>query len=208
MNAGSFFLAEIRRMVSSFSPRGAASTSTSVTNPYLYSWLAKASIVLVEVLIMSPVASIRGCSPWQQALGSSGSSAQGRGSPAGQLGEQRLHLPIPIGAEDDVGYTLLHNRTRIHLCAGRDREDWKAWSELFYGGNQQQASQAVGSQVQDDEIGRQRPHGCQQLHSGVADGQPIHASPETIRDRLSHGRAVRTQNDVHAHDSLRSPSTG
>jgi hypothetical protein len=70
-----------------------------------------------------------------------------------------LHLPIPLGAEDDVGYTLLHHRTRIHVCAGRDREDRKAWSELFYGGNQEQAPQTVGSQVQDDEIGSQRPHG-------------------------------------------------
>jgi hypothetical protein len=165
--------------------------------------LAKASIVLVEVLIISPVASIRDCSPWQQARGSTGSGAQGRGSPTGQLGEQRLHLPIPLGAEDDVGYTLLHHRTRIHVCAGRDREDRKAWSELFYGGNQEQAPQTVGSQVQDDEIGSQRPHGRQELHSGVANGQPVHTRPRTLRDRFSHRRAVRTQNDVHAHDSLR-----
>src|SRR5512139_278246 len=152
MNAGSLFLAEIRRMVSSVSPRGAASTSTSVTNPYLYSWLAKASIVLVEVLIISPVASIRGCSPWQQARRSSGSGAQGRGSPTDCLREQRLHLPIPLRAKDDVGYTLLHHRTRIGVFAGRDRDDRKAWGELFYGGHQEQAPQAVGSQVQDDEI--------------------------------------------------------
>ncbi len=36
--AGSRFLAEIMRMVSSLSPFGASSDSMSVTKPYLYSW--------------------------------------------------------------------------------------------------------------------------------------------------------------------------
>ncbi len=38
-------------MMSSFSPRGASSASTSVTKPYLYSWVASSSIVLVSVLM-------------------------------------------------------------------------------------------------------------------------------------------------------------
>ena len=40
-HAGSFFFAEIRRTVSSLNPRGTVSCSTSVTNPYLYSRLAR-----------------------------------------------------------------------------------------------------------------------------------------------------------------------
>src|SRR3989304_5232862 len=54
MNCGSPFFVEIRRMMSSFSPRGATSDSISVTKPYLYSRLARASIVFVVVLIGSP----------------------------------------------------------------------------------------------------------------------------------------------------------
>src|SRR5579884_1752235 len=47
MNAGSFFLAEISRMVSSFSPRGMTSDSMSVTNPYLYSPVVRVSSVVL-----------------------------------------------------------------------------------------------------------------------------------------------------------------
>ena len=52
MNFGSFFLAEISRTMSSFKPGGAASASTSVTKPYLYSCLTNPSIVSVAVLIL------------------------------------------------------------------------------------------------------------------------------------------------------------
>jgi hypothetical protein len=37
IHSGSFFLREIRRMMSSLMPGGAESVSTSVTKPYLYS---------------------------------------------------------------------------------------------------------------------------------------------------------------------------
>ena len=64
MKGGSFLRAEIIRTISSFKPRGTASASTSVTKPYLYSWLAIASMVFVEVLIVSP---LRGQSIWRPA---------------------------------------------------------------------------------------------------------------------------------------------
>src|SRR5438045_2195733 len=51
MKSGSFFLAEICRMVPSFKPRGTVSVSTSVTKPYLYSRFASSWIVLVAVVI-------------------------------------------------------------------------------------------------------------------------------------------------------------
>src|SRR6185369_10158673 len=51
MNSGSFFLAEISRTISSFSPGGAESASTSVKNPYLYSFWTRPSIVSVAVLM-------------------------------------------------------------------------------------------------------------------------------------------------------------
>src|SRR3990170_4712800 len=47
IQGGSFFLAEIRRMVYSLSPRGAESDSISVTNPYRYSRFASSSICSV-----------------------------------------------------------------------------------------------------------------------------------------------------------------
>src|SRR5437016_2116238 len=47
MNLGSFFLAEIRWMTSSFRPRGQVSASISVTNPCLYSRLASSAVALV-----------------------------------------------------------------------------------------------------------------------------------------------------------------
>src|SRR5438477_12129092 len=56
MNSGSFFFREISRMMSSFSPGGAASASTSVTKPYLYSCLTNPSIVSVAVLIQIDLA--------------------------------------------------------------------------------------------------------------------------------------------------------
>src|SRR5512134_1980374 len=52
MNAGSFFLAEIVRTMSSFRPRGMDSDSMSVTKPYWYSLLASSWMVLVEVLMV------------------------------------------------------------------------------------------------------------------------------------------------------------
>src|SRR5262249_34229435 len=51
MKSGSFFLAELSRMMCSSSPGGTASASISVTNPYLYSRLTSSSIVLVAVVI-------------------------------------------------------------------------------------------------------------------------------------------------------------
>ena len=50
-HTGSFFLAEIKRMVSSLKPGGVDSDSTSVTKPYLYSCLTRLSMVSVAVLI-------------------------------------------------------------------------------------------------------------------------------------------------------------
>src|SRR6267378_8057194 len=44
MNSGSFFFAEMVRMMSSLRPAGTVSVSTSVTNPYAYSRLTSASI--------------------------------------------------------------------------------------------------------------------------------------------------------------------
>src|SRR5437867_11376744 len=52
-HTGSFFFAEIRRTISSLSPRGTVSCSMSVTNPYLYSRLARSWMTSVEVLIDS-----------------------------------------------------------------------------------------------------------------------------------------------------------
>src|SRR5437773_5976271 len=57
INLGSFFLAEIRWMTSSFRPRGTVSASISVTNPCLYSRLASSAIALVAVGIRSPESS-------------------------------------------------------------------------------------------------------------------------------------------------------
>src|SRR3954466_4407793 len=47
MKGGSFFFAEIRRTVSSLSPRGMTSDSMSVTNPYLYSPVVSLSSVVL-----------------------------------------------------------------------------------------------------------------------------------------------------------------
>src|SRR5450631_710214 len=55
MNSGSLFLVEIRRMMSSFRPFGAASDSTSVTKPHLYSPSTRVSMILVSVLMLSPL---------------------------------------------------------------------------------------------------------------------------------------------------------
>src|SRR5947209_5467299 len=54
MNSGSSFLAEIKRMTSSFRPRGSVSVSMSVMKPSLYSRLASSAIVLVAVGINTP----------------------------------------------------------------------------------------------------------------------------------------------------------
>src|SRR5688572_22520515 len=51
MNGGSFFFAEIMRMMSSFSPRGTVSVSTSVTKPCWYSRVTRDSI---DELIKTP----------------------------------------------------------------------------------------------------------------------------------------------------------
>src|SRR5438093_13598345 len=61
MNRGSFFFAEIRRTMSSFSPRGAVSASMSVTNPYLYSRFARASIVLEFVSTVASCSLFTSC---------------------------------------------------------------------------------------------------------------------------------------------------
>ena len=51
LNAGSFFFAEISRMMSSFRPLGTRSSSISVMNPHLYSRSARSRIVSTFVLI-------------------------------------------------------------------------------------------------------------------------------------------------------------
>ena len=52
MKLGSFFLAEIKRMMSSFSPRRTVSASMSVTKPYLYSRLTNSSVGVVAVFMV------------------------------------------------------------------------------------------------------------------------------------------------------------
>src|SRR5277367_1251876 len=49
IHCGSFFLCEINRIISSFSPGGASSASRFTLQPHLYSWLANSSIVSVDV---------------------------------------------------------------------------------------------------------------------------------------------------------------
>src|SRR6266850_1692549 len=51
MNSGSRFLVEIIRTISSLSPRGNVSASTSVTKPYWYSFSVRSWMVLVEVFM-------------------------------------------------------------------------------------------------------------------------------------------------------------
>src|SRR5215212_9648570 len=62
-HSGSPFLAEIRRMMSSFSPLGAASASISVTKPYLYSLPTSAS---TDELIRFPLTVVRQPLPPEQ----------------------------------------------------------------------------------------------------------------------------------------------
>src|SRR5262245_36373089 len=59
MNSGSCFLAEISWTTSSLSPGGSVSASMSLTKPHLYSRLARASRVLVVVLMDSFFARLR-----------------------------------------------------------------------------------------------------------------------------------------------------
>src|SRR6266700_2719931 len=47
IHSGSFFLPEIKRIVSSLRPRGIVSDSMSVTQPYLYSRFVSISVVLI-----------------------------------------------------------------------------------------------------------------------------------------------------------------
>src|SRR2546426_11333000 len=49
IHLGSFFLAEMKRMISSLSPGGTESASMSVTNPHLYSRFARSWISVVSV---------------------------------------------------------------------------------------------------------------------------------------------------------------
>src|SRR5215469_3153476 len=44
MKSGSFFFAEMKRMMSSLRPFGARSSLMSVTKPHLYSWLVSGAI--------------------------------------------------------------------------------------------------------------------------------------------------------------------
>ena len=69
-HSGSCFLAEIIRTMSSLSPRGTDSCSTSVKKPYLYSRLASCSIVSVDVLMIhsSPRCSMLNDTPQPQVL--------------------------------------------------------------------------------------------------------------------------------------------
>src|ERR1043166_5143262 len=53
IHSGSFFFSTMSRMVSSVKPRGITSDSISVTNPYLYSCLAKSSAVLISTFLNS-----------------------------------------------------------------------------------------------------------------------------------------------------------
>src|SRR3982751_1539357 len=50
IHSGSFFFAEISRIVSSFNPFGIVSDSMSVTKPYLYSLLVRTSMLLILFL--------------------------------------------------------------------------------------------------------------------------------------------------------------
>src|SRR5271169_5066376 len=53
-HSGSPFLAEIRRITSSFKPGGTVSCSMSVTKPYLYSCVARNSTSVCGVAITPP----------------------------------------------------------------------------------------------------------------------------------------------------------
>ena len=55
-NPGSFFLCEIKRMISSLSPGGAESVSISVTKPCLYSRVASSSRACVSLISGGPPA--------------------------------------------------------------------------------------------------------------------------------------------------------
>src|SRR6266849_1387459 len=52
-HSGSFFLAEIKRTVSSLKPRGIVSDSMSVTQPYLYSRFVSISAVLIVLFALN-----------------------------------------------------------------------------------------------------------------------------------------------------------
>src|SRR5205085_9002747 len=86
MNSGSFFLAEMIRIVSSLSPLGTLSSSSSVTKPHLYSRCARSLIVFRLVLIElsrshgSPAPDFPAAPGWQSAA-SAGSSLPASISP-------------------------------------------------------------------------------------------------------------------------------
>ncbi len=128
---------------------------------------------------------------------STGAGAEDCSAPPSQLDEQRVEVPILFGAENHMRNPSLDQWSPIHIRRGRDCDDGDAGGKLLDGGDQQESSQAVRSQVQDHEIRIELPHRTKQLHTGLANSQARGMIPETTGDHVPHSGAIRTDNDVH-----------
>ena len=113
-----------------------------------------------------------------------------------------LEVPIVFGAENHMRNPSLDQWSPIHIRRGRDCDDGDTGGKFLDGGNQQESSQAVRSQVQDHEIRIERPHRTEELHAGLADSQARGVIPEMTGDRVPHSGVIRTNNDVHRLRSL------
>jgi hypothetical protein len=133
---------------------------------------------------------------------STGTGAEDCSAPLSQLDEQRVEVPIVFGAENHMRDPSLDQWSPIHLRRGRDGDDGDIGGKLLDGGNQQESSQAVRSQIQDHKIRIEIPHRTKQLHAGFADSQARGMIPETTGDHVPHSEVIRTYNDVHDLKSL------
>src|SRR5512133_2820575 len=146
-HAGSFFFSQIVRTTSSFKPFWRTSCSISVTKPYLYSRLARASMVSVDVLIASPC-------PLPCPLRSSVCARrQDPTAPTGKLRHERLE---EAAAQAHVTHTLLQQRSDIRLLPGGDGHDRQARRQLLGGRDQQQTVDTGCLQVENHQVRRQR----------------------------------------------------
>lgn len=160
--------------------------------------------MLVEVLMLSPCTSMLELYAARPAPAprSTGTGAEGCSAPPSQLDEQRVEVPILFGAENHMRNPSLDQWSPVPIRRGRDCDDGDTRGKFLDGGNQQESSQAVRSQVQDHEIRIERPHRTEQLHSGLADSQARGVIPEMTGDHVPHSGAIRTDNDVHRLRSL------
>lgn len=142
---------------------------------------------MLELYVARPTAAAR----------STGTGAEDCSAPPSQLDEQRVEVPILFGAENHMRNPSLDQRSPIHIRRGGDCDDGDTGGKFLDGGDQQEASQAVRSQVQDHEIRIERPHRTEQLQAGLADSQARGMIPETTGDQIPHRGAIRTDNDVH-----------